>query len=189
MIDTALSFLADQVNAYLIKRTGTELGAVNLGPVVDDRGNWTGPIDTVRLFLFQIDEERTLRAQMPERTLIGGRDLVMPPPLQVNLVVVFAGRFQHYDQALRTLSLILTFFQARPLFTPSDSPALPADIERLALDLISYGPEQMSQMWTCFGAKHLPSLVYRIRCVVLQDVEPQGSELPIMTVNTTLSGR
>jgi hypothetical protein len=115
--------------------------------------------------------------------------VVLPPPLKLNLVVLFAGRFQQYDQALRTMSHILAFFQARPLFTPSDSPALPVDVERLALDLVSYGPEQLNQMWACLGAKHLPSVVYRVRMVVLQDVEPMGTGMPITTIETTLGGR
>lgn len=189
MIDTALAFLVDQVNAHLLKRTGASLGAVSLGGVVDDRGNWTVPMDSTRLTLFQIDEERTLREQLPDRALIGGRDVVLPPPLKLNLVVLFAGRFQQYDQALRTMSQILAFFQARPLFTPSDSPALPVDVERLALDLVSYGPEQLNQMWTCLGAKHLPSVIYRVRMVVLQDVEPLGTGTPVGTVATSLGGR
>lgn len=189
VIDDALNFLAAQVNAHLLKRTGAELGAVSVGPVVDDRGLWTVPLDTTRLLLFQIDEERTVREQLPERTLVGGREVLLPPPLKLNLVLLFAGRFQQYDQALRTLSHVLAFFQARPVFTPADSPALPPGIERLALDLLSYGPEQLNQMWACLGAKHLPSVVYRLRMVVLQDVEPSGSGAPITTIETTLQGR
>jgi Pvc16 N-terminal domain len=188
VIDNTLSFLADEVNAHLVKRTGVELGAVSVGALCDDRGLWIQPVDTIRLTLFQIDEERTTREQMPERTIIGGREVLFPPPLKLNLVLLFAGRFQQYDQALRTLSLILNFFQARPLFTPSSSPALPKGIERIAIDLLSYGSEQMNQMWACFGAKHLPSIVYRLRMVVLQDLEPTGSGAPITVIETTLAG-
>lgn len=189
MIDAALSFLASEVNTQLQKRTGTELGAVSVGPLVDDRGLWTVPQDTVRLTLFQIDEERSLREQVPERTLIGGREVALPPPLKLYLVLVFAGRFQQYEQALRTLSLILAFFAARPLFTPTSSPGLPEGIERLAIDLLSYGPEQLNQMWACLGAKHLPSVVYRLRIVALQDQEPLASGLPITTITSTLTGK
>ena len=188
MIDTTLSFLADEVNAHLIKRTGTDLGAVSVGALCDDRGLWTQPVDTTRLTLFQIDEERSTREQLPARSLIGGREVLLPPPLKLNLVLVFAGRFQQYDQALRTLSLILGFFQARPLFTPASNPALPEGVERVAMDLLSYGPEQMNQMWACLGAKHLPSVVYRLRLVVLQDLEPSGTGAPITVIDTTLAG-
>lgn len=188
MIDAALSFLVDEVNAHLLKRTGSELGAVSLGPVGDDNGRWTVPVDTTRLALFQIDEERTLRSQVPERTLVGGREVVLPPPLKLNLVLLFAGRFQQYETALRTLSHILSFFQARPLFTPADSPGMPADVEHLAMDLLSWGPEQLSQMWTAIGTKQLPSVLYRLRLVALQDSEPAGTGLPVATLTTTLKG-
>ena len=189
VIDTALDFIADEVNAHLRKRTGNELGAVDIGPLVDDRGNWLGPMDTMRLTLFQIDEERVLREQMPERAIVAGREVMLPPPLKLNLVLLFSGRFQQYAQALRTLSHIMGFFQARPLFTPADSPALPEGLERLALDLLSYGPEQLNQMWTCFGAKHLPSVVYRLRLVALQDMEPIGTGMPVTSIQTSLHGR
>lgn len=189
MIDSALSFIADEANAHLLKRSGSSLGAVSLGPIADDRGLWTVPQDTVRLNLFQIDEERTTREQVPERTLIGGREVSLPPALKLNLVLLFAGRFQQYDQALRTLSLILSFFHARPVFTVANSPAMPVGFERMAMDLLSYGPEQMNQMWACLGAKHLPSVVYRLRLVVLQDVEPLGTGAPITQIETTLVGK
>lgn len=189
VIDAALNFIADQANSHLRKRMASDLGEISVGPLVDDRGSWVVPQDRLRLALFQIDEERTLREQLPERRLIGGREVLLPPPLLLNLVVVFAGRFQQYDQALRTLSHLLAFFQARPLFTPSDSPALPAGSERLALDLLSWGPEQLNQMWACLGAKHLPSLIYRVRLIVLQDLEPVGTGAPITTIDTVLHGR
>ncbi len=186
MIDAALKFIADQVNAQLRKRTGASLGEASCGPLVDDKGAWVQPLDTL---LFQIDEERALREQVPSRVIVGGREVVMPPPLKLNLVVVIAARFQQYDQALRTLSLVLGYFQSHPLFTPSDSPALPAGIDRLAIELQSYGPEQLNQMWTCFGGKHLPSVVYRLRMVVLQDDEPSGTGAPITQIDTVLHGR
>lgn len=189
VIDAALKFLTDQINAQLLRRTGTSLGEAELGPLVDDKGAWVQPVNSLRLALFQIDEERSLREQMPSHVLVGGREVVMPPPLKLNLVIVLAARFQQYDQALRTLSLALNYFQSHPLFTPTDSPGLPAGLDRLTVELQSYGPEQLNQMWTCFGAKHLPAIIYRLRMVVLQDDEPTGTGQPITTIDTVLHGR
>lgn len=189
MIDTALQFLSDEANAHLAKRTGGELGAVAPGTIVDDNGRWTSPVDAMRIVLFQIEEERTLRSQLPERSLVGGREVLLPPPLKLNLVLLFAGRFQQYATALRTLSHLMAFFQARPLFTPTESPGLPAGIERLSMELLSWGPEQLSQMWAAIGAKQLPSVLYRARMVVLQDSEPVATGLPVTSVTTTLHGR
>ena len=189
MIDAALQFLADEANAYLQKRTGSDLGAVAPGTIVDDNGRWTSPPDAMRVLMFQVEEERTLRDPLPERTLVAGREVVLPPPLKLNLVLLFAGRFQQYATALRTLSHLMTFFQARPVFTPTDSPGLPAGVERLSMELLSWTPEQLSQMWAAIGAKQLPSVLYRLRLVMLQDTEPLGTGLPITTITTALHGR
>lgn len=189
MIDDALKFVADEVNAYLQRRTGSGLGFVELGPLVDDKGNWLVAQDSLRLSLFLIDEERILREGAPERVNAGSRDLVLPPPLKVNLTVVIAGRFQQYAQALRHLSHVLTCLHARPVFTPSDFPGMPAGLDRLTAELVSYTPEQLNQMWACIGTKQLPAVVYRLRMVVLQDDEPQGSRIPITTIQAELHGR
>lgn len=189
MIDAALKFVAGQVNAHLQKRAGAEAGMTSLGPLVDDKGTWLQPKDTLRLALFHVEEERVLRDQVPSHVVVAGREVTLPPPLKLNLVVVFAANFQHYDQSLRCLSLVLGLFQANPLYTPSDAPSLPAGLERLAIELVSYGPEQLNQMWACIGAKQLPSVVYRLRLVELQDSEPLGTGAPITSIETTLGGR
>jgi hypothetical protein len=44
-------------------------------------------------------------------------------------------------------------------------------------------------MWACIGAKHLPSVVYRLRLVMLQDTEPSATGAPITTIATRLHGR
>ncbi|RVT48946.1 DUF4255 domain-containing protein [Rubrivivax albus] len=189
VIDTALQFLADEANAHLLRRTGSELGAVTPGTVVDDAGRWTGPMDTTRLLMFQVEEERALRSQLPERTLVGGREVSLPPPLRLNLVLLFAGRFQQYGTAMRTLSHLMAFFQARPVFSAAESPDLPPGVERLTMELLSWGPEQVSQMWSAIGARQLPSVLYRLRMVVLQDSEPQGTGLPITVIQASVGGR
>ena len=175
MLGTTLSFLADEVNAHLVKCTGTALGAVSVGALCDDRGLWVQAMDTTRLTLFQIEEDSAAHHQLPPMlTATGARE--GSPPLQLNAVLLFAVRFQQYEQALGTLSLILGFFHARPVFTQASSPALPDGLEKVVIELLSYGPEQMSQMWSCLGAKHLPSLVYRLRMVVRQ--EQQRTTVP-----------
>lgn len=189
VIDGALKLIVEEVNAYLQRRTGSGLGQVELGPLVDDKGNWLVAQDSLRLALFLIDEERTMRNPRPERVSVGSYDLVRPPPLNLNLTVVFAGRFQQYAQALRHLSHVLLFFHAHPVFTPADTPGMPADLDRLAVELVNYTPEQLNQMWACIGTKQLPAVVYRLRMVVLQETEPLGARVPITTIAAELHGR
>lgn len=189
MIDDALKLIADEVNAHLQRRTGSSFGMVELGPLVDDKGNWLVAQDSLRLALFLIEEERALREQLPERVIVDSREIVRPPPLKLNLIVVLAGRFQQYAQGLRHLSHVLSFLHARPVFTPADFPGMPQSLERLTAELLSYSPEQLNQMWACIGAKQLPAAVYRLRMLVLQDIEPLGTGAPITTIDAVLRGR
>lgn len=192
MLDAAVRFLADEVNSYLQRQTASSVVQVVPGGLVDDAGKWAIKEGSLGLALVNVEEERVLRSQVPDRILRNGSHIVQSPELKLNLQVVFAARPNSipnpnpYVQSLRYLSYVLTFFQAHPAFTPDEYPALDAGIEKLTVELISYGPEQLNQVWAYIGAKYLPSAVYRVRMVVLQDDEPQGIGPPIKTIKTEL---
>ena len=103
--------------------------------------------------------------------------------------MLVSARFADYQLALRRLSQVLGFFHGRPLFTPSDSPGLPVGIDRLSMDLLSHGPEQTHQLWACLGARHLPSVVYRLRMVLMLDTITQPSAATALAVGTELGTR
>jgi hypothetical protein len=190
MLDAVLTFLANEVNRNLERRAPEAMGSGMLpGPVADDCGHWALPADSLGLTLFQIDEERTLRSQPPERVVLGGREIALPPELKLNATLLVSARYAHYGTALAQLSQVMNFFHARPLFTPSDSSGLPEGIDRLAMDLLNYGPEQTHQLWACFGARHLPSLVYRMRLVVLPEQPAANGLRAPVTTPAALGGR
>ena len=189
MLDAALKFIAAQVNAHLLKRTGSALGQVSLGPVVDDAGKWVVAPNTVQLTLVNVEQEPTLRNVPGERVQIGATLVLQPAPLKLNATVLFSASFADYAQALRQLSHVLIFFQSHPLFAADSDAGLPPPLERLSAELVSHTPEQLNQMWTMLGAKHLPSVAYRLRLVVLQDSEPLSTGAPITSVDAALGQR
>lgn len=189
MIDLALQFLVSELNSYMLARTGSELGRAALGRLVDDSGRWAVGTDQLGVALLNIEEERALKAQTPESVLAGGRSITVPPPLRVNLHVMVAANFQAYAQGLRQLSYALTFFQAHPVFVRGEYPGLDARIDRLAVDLMSLSFEQLNQMWAFVGGKQLPGVVYRVRLIALQDVEPDSIQPPVTTIVTETRGR
>jgi hypothetical protein len=189
MLDVALKFLAKELNSYLLSRTGSSFGEVEIGRLVDDTGKWAVKEDHLGAALVNVEEERTLRSQRPETVLVNGSQVVLEPPLKLNLHVIFAASFQRYDHALHYLSHVLTFFQARPVFTQDRYPDLDPQIERLTAELLSLGYEQLNQLWAFIGGKHLPSAVYKIRLVTLQDVEPAAVQPPITSVEARIHSR
>lgn len=183
MLEVALPFLVREFNSYLLLRTGQEFGRAQLTRLVDDSGKTAISQDHLGLALVNVEEERSLRSQLPDTRLVNGLHVAVQPELKLNAYLLFAANFQQYDQALRTLSQLLTFFQSRPVFTAETSPGLDARIPRLSCELLSLSFEQLNQIWAFVGGKQLPSAVYKLRMVVLQDIEPVLAGPPILQVN------
>jgi hypothetical protein len=59
----------------------------------------------------------------------------------------------------------------------------------LSVEMLAYTPETLNQTWACLGAKYLPSALYRVRLLALQDREPQAVGRPIETITTTLGDK
>lgn len=186
MLDVAVNFLTKELNAYLLARTGGTFGSALLSRVVSDAGKWAIPEDQIGVALVNVEEERALRSQLPQSVYADGRQVVLEPELKLNLNLLFAANFKQYDQGLRQLSLVLTFFQARTVFTAERYPGLDPRIERLGVDLVSLTFEQLNQLWAFVGAKQLPSALYRVRLVALQDLEPAAIQPPITTIGSTV---
>ena len=187
MLDSTVKFLADEFNLYLSRRTGSSVVKVVPGGLADDTGKWAVAEGTIGLALVNVEEERTLRSQVSERVIRNGHQISRSPELKLNLNLIFAPRHKIYGQALSYLSYVLTYFQAHPVFTPHAYPGLDPRIEKLTVELLSYGPEQLNQLWAYIGTKYLPSVIYRVRMVVLQDDEPSEIDQPITSIETVLN--
>ena len=186
MLDSAMTFLADEVNVYIKKRSGAVTNTVEVGSLADDQGKWAITEGQLRVALINIEEERVLRSQVPERTYINDKLVTMQPTVKLNLVLMFAARLKKYTDSLRYLSYVITFFQSQPSFTPDEYPGLDARIEKLTVEMLPFGPEQLNQTWAYIGTKYLPSVAYRIRLIALQDIEPMGISQPITMIETRL---
>ncbi|UCV27924.1 DUF4255 domain-containing protein [Ferribacterium limneticum] len=187
MLDVAVTFLADQFNAYLLRRTGSaSLGQVVPGGILDEKGNLAIASGTVRLCLVNIEEERVLREQVPARIMRNGREMVLQPELKLNLTLLFAARMNDYPLTLKALSNVLTFFQSHPAFSADDYPALDSRIGKIVMELYSVTPETLNQIWASVGAKYQPSVLYRARLVTIQDQEPFMPGAPITDIGLEL---
>lgn len=189
MLDVALQFLTDQLNSHLHAVSGVSAAEVRMGKVVDEGGKYAIPQDSVGAALINIEEERVLKSHLPEYGVVNGQHAVLEPDLKLNLQILFAANFKLYDVALKYISLILTYFQSHQSFTPSEYPALDQRITKLALELQSLSFEQLNQIWAFIGGKQLPSVVYRVRMVMLQDRTPKIIQPPIAGLERKYQGK
>lgn len=189
MLDVVMKFLAGELNTYLLTRTDSDLFNVERCRLVDDNGKSAVKLNQVGASVINVEEERTVKSQLPDQVYIDGRLVRVEPELRLNLYVVFAANFQNYDEALKYISHILTFFQAHHSFTQAEYPNLDSRIEKLMVELQSLTYEQLNQVWAFIGGKQLPSVIYKVRMVVLQDVEQGSIEPPITKISATSRSR
>ncbi|MFO1433877.1 MAG: DUF4255 domain-containing protein [Candidatus Competibacteraceae bacterium] len=190
MLDFALQFLKDQLNTYLLTQTGSNsLGVVTLSKLVDEAGKYAFEEGAVAATIINIEEERTFKSQLPEYTYVRGQHVVLEPELKLNLYILFAANFKIYDQALKFISYVLTYFQSHSSFTSDGYPTLDPRIKKLTVELQSLNYEQLNQVWAFIGAKQLPSVIYKVRMVVLQDEAATAIQPPITHIAGNLHGQ
>lgn len=190
MLDVAVQFLKDELNTFLLARTGSNSAeVVNLSKVVDDAGKYAFAEGTIGAAIINIEEERIFKSQHPDYTYKNGQHVVLQPELKLNLHVLFAANFKLYDQALKYISYILMYFQTHSSFTSEEYPALNTRIGKLIVELQSLSYEQLNQVWAFIGGKQLPSVIYKVRMVVLQDKVQTAIQPPITTIDSNIINR
>ena len=186
MIDVALQFFKTELNTFLLTTTGSDRVNLGLTNLVDDTGKFAFAQDSIGVAVVNIEEERTVKTHLPHYAYINGEHVITEPELKLNLYVLFAANFKVYDEALKYLSYLLIYFQSHPSFTPAEFPGLDSRIENLILELQSPTFEQWNQIWGYNGGKQLPSIIYKLRMVILQPVVPESVKLPLTRIGVTI---
>lgn len=189
MIEIALQFLRAELNTFILVEAGSDTVKVKLSNVVDEAGKYAFEQNLIGASVINIEEERTLKAHLPQYTYLNGKHVISEPELKLNLYVLFAANFKVYEEALKYLSVILTYFQSHPSFTQDEFPGLDTRIEKLTLELQSPTFEQWNQIWGANGGKQLPSIVYKVRMVILQPAAPSIIRPPIGSISASLQNK
>jgi hypothetical protein len=71
------------------------------------------------------------------------------------------------------LSKIIEHFQTMRVFDHEITPDLPAGIEKLILELVTLGFAEQNEVWNALRTTHHPSILYRVRMIVMRDRLPQ----------------
>ena len=176
MIDKALIFLRDILNGYLAAPSPGMPASAEDAVVFPD-GDKSDPIsfqlNAVTALLISMEQEKVTRAANPwQRVAADGTSYESQPEINLNLHVMFVARFKQYEQALRQLSRILTFFQSHQPFDTRNAPALPVGIPQLTTELVTLPLAEQNDIWNALRAAFQPSLLYRVRMLVFPDTKP-----------------
>jgi Pvc16 N-terminal domain len=137
--------------------------------------------DKIIVTVVNIEEEKTLKNN-PHYVRKGDGIEKRNPTLFLNLYVLFCAPSETYENALTYISRIVGFFQKKTLFNSENaseelSKSFPSKVEKLVVEIVSLNFEQLNHLWGILGGKYMPSILYKIRMVPIQESESGPVEL------------
>jgi hypothetical protein len=172
MIHIALKYLEYFLNTELKEHPG-DLPVVTLSNIEKSTKPYNS--DKVYLTLINVEEERNLKNQNPYQKNDTGFDIVNPE-IKINLFIMFSAQYRanNYFEALKQISRIIGTLQAKNVFEKADfllaasSGLDTSGLETLIADLYSLSLEQTVNLWQAFGGDLVPSVIYKLRLLIIQ---------------------
>ncbi len=187
MISETLKFIAEEVNQYLVLKLGINtdpyLVQGNVARAMDAEASaGAGLSNKAILTLVNVEEDRLSRDPHPfQRTETGIQ--YRRPPLHLNLYLLFSFNRTNYMDNPLWLSHVIQFFQHQPVFEKTSHPRLAPGIEKLVVELHTLNFEQINHLWSTLGGKYLPSVLYKVRQVTIEEGPGQAPGKPILDIH------
>jgi hypothetical protein len=166
-----MDLIRKEVNSYIIKKLNdtTITSRVTLTSFVDENGRITIPADSVGLSLLNIEEEKTLKlAGHVQTNKAESLSSFVSPPISIYLQIMFTANFTNYSESLKHISYIMECLQTKPVFDGGNTPDMNnIDAPKLFFELNTLGLEQQHYIWAMIGLRYLPSVVYRVRTLMI----------------------
>ena len=173
MINETLKFITDEVNKFLSLKLGVNTDPrLILGNISRAMDNDTTGINSLSnkaiLSLVNVEEDRL--ARQPEHFVKTDTGVSYKnPPIVLNLYILFAVNRSEYSDSLKWLAYIIQFFQYQQVFTPVSHPSLDSSVEKLIVDMYTLNFEQINHLWSTMGGKYIPSVLYKVRQINIDE--------------------
>jgi Pvc16 N-terminal domain len=163
MIHNALRVIADNLDQYLGNRFSQSSGIVEITPLGDaGEGAQTGSRERLSITLVNIEQEK-----------LGHKPNSHIPslPVTIYLYIIIAADYpeNNYEEALKLISAAIGFFQSNAVFNHQNTGNLDPSIDKLVFEMVSLSIQELSQLWSINGGKYLPSVVYKVRMINIED--------------------
>ncbi len=191
MISESLSFIATEINKFLNQKLGvTTDPRLKIGNIVKASED-DALANKIILSLINVEEDKVAKIR-ENFTKTENSVIYKNPPLFVNIYILFAANMTLYTDSVKMIGHIMQFFQAQNYFTPLTHPALDSRIEQINVDLFTLNFEQINHIWSTLGGKYLPSVMYKVRQLAVEDEnaeEIEGRLIESIRTETSLINR
>jgi len=183
MITQALTYISSKINATFFTPAGVPRVILGNIATLNDAGVTES---NVLLSLANIEEE-VLRRN-PENYIKRDTSVIYRnPPMHFNISIIFGAYLPNindlgtnYEGSIEKIQTIIGFFQRQNVFERTAFPDLPVGIEKLNFELINLNLEQLHHLWSMLGGKYIPSVVYKMRMVAIDEAF-ESPAVPLIT--------
>lgn len=125
--------------------------------------------------LINIEEERNFKTQglqytqtpaQKNKAVYSSRE----PDIKLNLFILISAYNKNYDDALKFISRVVTYFQENSVFVRKNDGAeddLPENVEKIVVELYTATFEQQNQIWASLSTGYIPSVIYKLRMITI----------------------
>ena len=186
MIHLAVAQVVQEANAYINLRAPGGVGAPTDRVVSASLFKLDGTLDTnvrnrVVVQVVNVEKNTVYRSMETTRVRPDGVYERVNPSVRVNAYVLFIANFDDYTEALKSISLVMAFFQNRYTF---EVPNNGSGTQHLVFDLHSLTFEELNHLWASLGAKYMPSVVYKAAILDIQDWQMDAEVPPVQEIST-----
>lgn len=169
MILSAINHVSSKLNQFLMHQFELVEDIVVVSNLVDHAGAVSANVNN-RVVIFLTNIERETAANTHYKTSGIGREFTQSQPIHLNLYLMVCANFSgpNYNESLKFISSIIGYFQQQPVFNHQNSPDLDRGIDKIVLDIENIKNHDLSNMWGMFGAKYLPSILYKVRMITIE---------------------
>lgn len=172
MIDKLLEEISIELNDYLRLKGSASLyksivGDISTHDKPSEGGNESDISNSIVISLISIEEESVMKNNFPIRqeanTFVKEKSI-----LYINVYIIFSANYSSYDQGLKLISQVISFFQAKKKL----SFVVDEELLEAVLNLHNIGFENLNNLWTVLGGRYLPSVIYKARILRYQSSPP-----------------
>jgi hypothetical protein len=163
MLNEVLECLCGRLDAALQAAEAREDPWVVLSNLVEADGSPPAGLDN-RVVVSLVSLQTIPGGSIPFERPGDVRWQVAAPPLYLDAYVVVAANFSgtNYRTGLAMMSRAISFFQEKPIFTRSDTPELPDDVEKLVVEFVSLDFPAAAVLLPA-ALRAMPFALYRLR--------------------------
>lgn len=170
MIDQAMIIVREGLRQFLRLKLNLDqvTEKVVLTSIINQQGEVTIPNNALGITLYRVVEDRVSETEYRTSFLDSSLSNKHPPVI-LSLEFIIAANFTEYTEGLKYLSAAIAFFQSQNYFDQTSNPLMPAEMAPFSVALLTQDTSEHNHTWSLFGSRYMPSVIYRLRSVPIQE--------------------